>query len=757
MKTRRTVATAIFVTMGLVLSSCGVDPSHLTTPTTIPQSAVHFADAAFATSTAHPHADHITAMLTTPTMEHKSKKKSTSSTTSTIAGKTEKASTQSTPSTSVPSTTATKKNTDTTATTTATASTTTTTAETTTTTVVTPESTTTTAVMTAEEKAIATGMQEIEIPSTDSSTQSSVSIPSDFCAMLSLGDCSSITAPEVKVRSKTSFQVTAEIPNSSISLPSNDVASFSIGNTKIRIDVDGDVYEYTVFAPVTLKLPGLSITLDFVGTFITSSRQLSIELTNKAANWKDAMSIPGFDIDSITGKTTMRLGSLPEGIAFAMTGKVPTFLQEIGINPNTKFRIAGQFGLGGMTLGLMLGSQAKGAENIFEINKVLSATYLAFSFASSDTLIDGIVYPQGYFIAFDGEIAETPVIGKGLVTPSPEGWEYDTSFSIGAFSLGGFSFEDSIGWFKKNSDGVKVGFIGGLSGYGIVARLNGEFDATGGIQLVGEGTFAPAGINFASMKFTMNANAKGFEFTGTAPQRFGVFSGTATVGLKSFPNAELGYNFGMNTGLALPGFPDYASVSGSIGISNCPDMACTNPDALPSATLTGSASFYGQPDQSFAIAVNPNDWSFKETLSFNYDEELGYSSNGFWVGARATGNGSITISDKGISLGKGSMGASAGFSTPDVNVPEVTLPVVETRLPKTTTTCDYWPGTKVVKKCTTKTEYYTSRTGGQVFTPAYTIPGIKIVLSAEVGIDDRGFYIQVFGKSGTDDGRLYFK
>ena len=718
-------------------------------------------------------------MLTTPTMKHNGKKKASTSTTSTTVAKAEKASVQSNTTTTVASTSVTttttaattttvakkntptttkpvattiaKKNTPTTtkpvATTSTTTSTTTTSTTTTTTTTVPP---TTTTVMTALEKAIATGMQEIEIPSTGSSTNSSVTIPSDFCKMLSLGDCSSLNTPTVEVRSQNSFVVTAEIPSGSISLPSNDTASFDIGQTTIQIDVDDDVYKYAVLAPVTLRVPGFVLTLNLVGTFNESSRQITIELTNKAVNWKNAMSIPGFDIETITGQTSMRLGSLPKGVAFSMTGQVPSFLQGIGIKSDAQFRIAGQFGLGGITFGLMLGSQDQDAEDIFEISNVLSARYLAFSFSSNETEIDGITYPKGYFIAFDGKIAGTPVSGTGLVTPSPEGWEYDTTFSIGAFSLGGFNFEDSKGNFQKNTDGVKVGFIGGLTGYGIVARLNGQFDATGGINLVGEGSFAPAGLNLAGMKFVMIANDRGFDFSGTSLQKFGVFSGTATVGFKSFPNAKVGYNFGLDTGLAIPGFPDYASIGGSLTISNCPDLACTNPETLPSATLTGEASFYKQPKQSFSIDVNPNDWSFNKTLSFSYDEELGYSSNGFWVGASATGNGSITISDKGISLGKGSMGASAGFKTPDVNVPEVTLPVVSTRLYRPV--CSWHRG-----RLRCHEEGYWSTTGGQELTPAYTIPGIRIELSAEVGIDDRGFYIQVTGKRGTEDGRLYFK
>jgi hypothetical protein len=53
-------------------------------------------------------------------------------------------------------------------------------------------------------------------------------------------------------------------------------------------------------------------------------------------------------------------------------------------------------------------------------------------------------------------------------------------------------------------------------------------------------------------------------------------------------------------------------------------------------------------------------------------------------------------------------------------------------------------------------EGYWSYAGGQTITPGYTIPGIKVNLSASVGVDDRGFYIDVAGNNQTGGKRLYF-
>jgi hypothetical protein len=576
------------------------------------------------------------------------------------------------------------------------------------------------------------------------STGNPVLVPSDFCNIIQV-DCKSLNFAQVEVTGTSSFIATAVIPNASIKLPAGDGYGFEVLKTAVKVVANGAQSAFALSADTKLSLSGSVIPLTLTGTYVPAEATVAVELTNNNVGLKNAMGIPGFDISSITGKTTF-VGGVPKGVGFSVTGTVPTILKELGINPNTQFTAAFEVGVG-ITLGMSFGSQADNAPNIFNLKNVLSARYLAFSYSSLGTTIAGVEYPKGVAMSFDGKFVGTPVVVDGNVSFAP--LEYNIQFNIGAFSLGGFDFDESFGQMTRDSSGLNLSFSGGLQGYGITARLNGKFDPVGGIELNGEGGFEPAGINLGNLKFQMVANSKGFKFLGTGTNKFGVITGTTTVGFKSFPNRKIGFELGIGGGLQIPGVPSYGSIEGSLSVTNCPGMNCSAPSTVPSATLNGSSQFYGSPKQSFSVAVDPNNWGFRKELSFNYDKRAGYSSNGFSIGARAWGNGSVTISNNGISFGKGSISASAGFETPSVNVPPITVVQTKTRLYKTVCSGPWY-------RISCHQEGYWSYAGGQTITPGYTIPGIKVNLSASVGVDDRGFYIDVAGNNQAGGKRLYF-
>lgn len=576
------------------------------------------------------------------------------------------------------------------------------------------------------------------------STGNPVLVPSDFCSIIEV-DCKSLNFAQVEVTGTSSFIATAEIPNASIKLPAGDGYGFEVLKTAVKVVANGAQSAFALSADTKLSLSGSVIPLTLTGTYIPAEATVAVELTNNRVGLKNAMGIPGFDISSITGKTTF-VGGVPKGVGFSVTGTVPTILKELGINPNTPFTAAFEVGVG-VTLGMSFGSQADGSPNIFNLKNVLSARYVAFSYSTLGATIAGVEYPKGVAMSFDGKFLDTSVVVDGNVSFAP--LEYNLQFNIGAFTVGGFEFDESFGQLTRDSSGLNVAFSGGLQGYGITARMKGVFDPVGGLELTGEGGFVPAGINMGSLKFNLVANTKGVKFIGTGTNKFGVLTGATTVGFKSFPNRQIGFELGVSAGLQIPGMPSYGSVEGSLLVTNCPEMKCTSPQSVPAASISGTSSFYGSPKQSFTVAVDPNNWGFRKELSFNYDENMGYSSNGFSVGVRAWGNGSVTISNTGISFGKGSINASAGFETPDVRVPPITVVQTKTRLYKTVCSGPWYR-----VKC--RQEGYWSYAGGQTITPGYTIPGIKVKLSASVGIDNRGFYVDVAGNDQAKGNRLYF-
>lgn len=576
--------------------------------------------------------------------------------------------------------------------------------------------------------------------SVDVQSQNPVIVPSNFCSLIKV-QCSSLDFAQIEVTGVNSFTATAEIPNASIALPSGNGFGFKVLKTAAQVFVEGKDLRFAINAETELTMEGSTIPLQLTGRFIPADATIEVEVTNNNLNVKDLLGIPGFDVSSITGKTTF-VGGAPKGIGFSITGKVPTMLKELGINPNTKFTAAMEMGLG-VTVGMSFGSQDEGSPNIVNIQNILSARYLAFSYSAQGATIAGVEYPKGAALSFDGSFGNVPVVVDGNVSYTP--LEYNLNFNVGAFSVGGFNFEETTGAMQRDDSGFKLKFSGALKGNGIDARMSGSFDALGGIAMDGSGTFVPGGVDLGSLKLRFKSDKNGVEFLGEGRNNFGVVTGSQTVGFKSFAGNKIGFTLGMSSGLQIPGVPSYASVSGGLSVTNCPDMKCTTPTTTPVATLSGSAQFYGSPKQSFSVDVNPNNWGFRKELSFAYDKGASYSSNGFSIGANAKGNGSVVISDKGITFGKGSMSASAGFEIPSTYWPAVTVVPTKTRLSRLV--CKGW---------TCRSEMYWSYAGGQTIVPAYRIPAIKVYLEASVGIDDRGFYINVSGNDRVKGNRLYF-
>ena len=573
-----------------------------------------------------------------------------------------------------------------------------------------------------------------------------VVVPSDFCKMISV-NCASLDFAQVEVTGPGTFIASAVVPNASVKLPAGNDFSFEVLKTSVQVAVNGADSNFSVIADTKLSIKGYVMQLVMTGRYTPVKNTIELELTNPNVGLNNFLGIAGFNIQSITGKASF-VGTAPGAIGFSVTGTLPTFLKEMGVNPGTQFITAFETGTIGFTMGMSVGSQADGSPNIFNIQNMLSARYLAFSFSTVGSTIAGVDYPQGFAMAFDGKFGTTSVVVSGVVGFTPA-LEFNIEFAIGAFTIGGFEFEESMGTFARTDSKNSLSFQGGLKGYGVEGRMKGVFDTAGGIELLGEGAFIPAGVNLGSFKYQLIANTRGVQFTGNSDQRYGVITGKTAVGFRAFSGKRIGYNLGIGGGLQIPGVPSYGSVEGSLVVTNCPNMTCAEPATAPTATLTGSSSFYGQPRQSFSVAVNPNNWSFSKDLSFNYDKNMGYSSNGFSVGARAWGSGSVNISNTGIRFGKGSINASAGFETPAVYVPRVTVVQTKTRLYKTV--CS---GRGLNWRC--RQEGYWSYAGGQTITPAYTIPGANVKLNASVGVDNRGFYIDVAGGSGANGNRLYF-
>lgn len=564
-----------------------------------------------------------------------------------------------------------------------------------------------------------------------------VFIPQDFCRFISV-NCGTLNFAQVTV-SGSSITATADIPNSSVRLPSGNGFAFQILSTSLKVVVAGAESSFSVIADARLEIRGVTMSLLLTGRYTPAKNTIEVELTNPNVGLNNFLGITGYNISSVTGKFSF-MGVVPDRVGFSITGTLPTFLQEMGVAPGTQFTTAFESGLSGFTMGMSVGSQANNSPNIFNIKNILSARYLAFSFSTVGSTIAGVTYPQGFAIAFDGKFGTTSVVVSGVVVFNPS-LEFTIDFAIGAFSLGGFEFEDSIGTIARSSQSNSLQFNGALAGYGISGRLIGKFDAVGGIQLVGAGAFVPGGVNLGSFSYSLVANSNGFQFQGTKTDNYGVFVGTATVGFRAFVGKKIAFNLGIAGGLRVPGIPSYGSVEGSLNVTNCPDLSCTSPTAVPTATVTGTSVFYGQTRQSFSATVNPSNWTFNKALSFNYNKNLSYSSNGFAVDSTVSGAGTATISNTGITFGTGSLSSSAGFNFPARNIPAVTVPDTTVRK------CRKVAG---VEKC------INVKVDGYTVTNGYTIAGGRTNLSSSVGKDSSGYYVDVAGGSGVNGSRLYF-
>lgn len=570
------------------------------------------------------------------------------------------------------------------------------------------------------------------------STGEKVIVPSDFCKLISV-NCASLDFASVTVTGAGEVTALAVIPNASIKLPVGNDFSFEIIKTSVKVVAKGADTNFSVIADAKLSIKGYVMPLVLTGRYTPVTNVLEIELTNPNVGLNNFLGIAGFNVISVTGKVSF-VGAMPGNIGFSVTGTLPTFLKEMGVNPGTLFTTAFDTGTVGFTLGMSVGSQADGSPNIFNIQKMLSARYLAFSFSTAGATIAGVDYPQGFAMAFDGKFGATSVVVNGLITFTPA-LEFTIDFEIGAFALGGFEFEESMGSIARSGSENSLSFSGGLSGYGISGRMLGKFDINGGIELIGEGGFVPAGVNLGSFKYKLIANTKGVEFLGTSNNSYGVVTGTSTVGFRAFAGKKIAFDLGIGGGLQIPGVPSYGSVKGSLNVTNCPNMTCGAPTAVPTATITGTSEFYGRGSQSFTVPVNPNGWTFSKELSFNYSKDLSYSSNGFTVGTSVSGAGAVTISNTGISFGNGSLRSSAGFNFPAVNIPAVTVP--DTKIDK-------------CKKVLGKNICIKVNVPGYTVTPGKTIPGGRTNLSSSVGKDTKGYYVDVAAGSGVSGSRLYF-
>lgn len=570
-----------------------------------------------------------------------------------------------------------------------------------------------------------------------------VFLPSRLCALVGL-NCAVLDFASVKVSSPTAFVATAQIPMTTIKLPAGDGYGFAIKSTALQIAGEGSEYKYSILADVDLTLGGTKVPLNLVGTYDPKEASISIEMSNNKVQLNNAMGIPGFSIQTITAKNTYVAG-VPAGVGLSVSGTLPTIFKELGVKVGTPFRAAFEVGVG-VTVGMSVGSRDPGAPDIISLQNVLSTSFIQASFSTVGTTIAGVEYRKGFQLIFDGKFGKTPVKVDGSIVSYAE---YQIEFEVGAFSLVGFEFEETKGKIVRGLEATELGFSGGLKGYGVEGRLQGQFDPFGGIELLGEGSFKPAGVDLGKLKFSFVGDKDGVSFLGTGSQNFGVVTGTTTVGFKSFANKKLGFTMEVDGEVEIPGIPSYASIDGELSITNCPEMTCLAPTSLPTAKIAGSASFYKQPKQEFSLVVDPSNWGFRQELKFDYDKDLSYKSDGFEVGVRAWGQGSAVISNTGITFGKGSINASAEFGSPSVRVPPVTVVETKTRLYKTV--CS---GKGLNWGCRQKG--YWNYAGGETITPGYTIPGVKVKLSASVGIDSKGFYVEVQPGKDVKGARLYF-
>ena len=566
-------------------------------------------------------------------------------------------------------------------------------------------------------------------------------VPNDLCKILSVS-CASLNFVNVTVTGTNAFTASAEIPKTAFAFP-----GMTISNTRLTVAVEGAAATFAVQADAEAVMFGTNVPMTLTGTFNTEDVSISLTLSNNKLGLNDMFGIPGLSISSISTQVKI-IGVAPTCCLFSMTGTLPTFMKELGINPQSKIRVTSSMGSYPSIVGMSVGSQDPGSPDIFSIKNVLSAKYIAASLSALPAQIDGVTYPQGLAMAFDGMIANTPVTVQGnLVTP----YEWSLDFNIGAFNVGGFQLEETVGSISKTKTELGLMINGGIKGYGLEARLKGSFDVFGGLILEGESSFKPgAGIDLGTTKLKMGAKftksgAPTAEFTGQViTPNYGFMQGSGKIGFKAYEKG-IAYLLEVEGKVGVPGLPGFADITGGLKVTNCENFKCSQPLVVPAAYLTGSASFYKQPRQSFSIGVNPANWSFREELRFDFNRELKTSGSGFEIGMGVSGKGSVVISEKGVTLGNGNLGAKAWLKTPD------TKPVysarTQTRLYRTVCSGPWYR-----IKC--RQEGYWSYAGGHLIFPG--IRGININIGAEVGIDNGRFYVATGRNQWAGAQKLYF-
>ena len=571
-------------------------------------------------------------------------------------------------------------------------------------------------------------------------------VPNDLCKILAV-DCASLNFVNITVTGAASFTASAEIPNTAFAFP-----GMKISNTRLIVTANGAAATFSVQADASLVMFGSTLPMTLTGTFSTEDVSISLTLSNKNLGLNDVFGIPGLSISSISTQVKI-IGLVPTCCLFSLTGTLPTFLKELGINPQSEIRVTSSMGSYPSIVGISVGSQDAGAPDIFNIKNVLSAKYVAASLSALPAEIDGVTYPQGLAMAFDGAIAKTPVSVAGTLV-NPLEWNLD--FKIGAFNIAGFQLEETVGAITKSKTDLGLMINGGIKGYGLEARLKGSFDVLGGLVLEGESSFKPApGIDLGSIKLKMGAKftRDGIptgEFTGElVTPNYGFIKGSGKVGFKAYEKG-IAYLIDVKGQVGIPGMPGFADVTGGLKITNCDNLKCSQPTVLPEASLIGSASFYKQPRQSFSIKVNPAGWSFREEFKFDFNKELKTSGSGFEIGMGVNGKGSVVISEKGVTLGNGNLGAKAWLKTPDT--PAVYSARTQTRLSRTKCSTKWMKGKGLVTRC--NTEMYWSYAGGDLIFPA--IRGININIGAEVGIDNGRFYVATGRNQWAGAQKLYF-
>jgi len=548
--------------------------------------------------------------------------------------------------------------------------------------------------------------------------QAPVVMPSDFCKLLGF-ECSSLNFTQFYLYGPGNFKAVAEIPNSSIKLPAGEGFAFTVLKTYLDVFVNGADSYFEVFAKTQIEVPGFLMPMDLRGRYTPAKNSIEVELMNSNLGLKNFLGVAGLDINSISGKFTI-IGTTPEAVGVSLSGTLPTFLRDMGVNPGTAFKVAIEVGTNGFTLGMAVGSQEDGSANIFNLQNILSARYLAFSYSTTGSTIGGVDYPEGFALAFDGKFGGVSVVVNGVISFLP--LEIEIDFSVGAYSIGGFEFEETLGTITRSDSKNSVTFSGGLNGYGVQGRMKGSFDALGGIELTAVGIYTPFGVNLGEYQFYMKANAQGFEFKGTqASSAFGAMRGRSDLYIKSFPGKRFGFEVTVWGNLVIPGWPSYGTLESGMHIWNCKELKCIAPDTSITAKINGGTKFYGDVRRDFEINVDTRNWQWPEEYQdFWYDKSMGYDSNGFRVEAKARGWGSIWFTDRAVGFGQNYLSSSAGFTIPRTTTPRVCVPVV-------------------------------GCAGGGTLTPESNVS-----LGTGMGTDSRGFYVDVFGGSGVGGSRLYF-